>query len=94
MPVTSLKLPDALKKRIAALVSGTNKTPHAFMLDAIAGEIERAELRRQFELAAAEAEDETMETGRAYDAGEVFAYLRAKAAGKKANRPRAKAWRR
>ena len=42
MSVTSLKLPDALKKRIAALVEGSGRSAHAFMVEAIARETERA----------------------------------------------------
>lgn len=39
---TSLKLPDVLKKRIAALVEGSGRSAHAFMVEAIARETERA----------------------------------------------------
>jgi hypothetical protein len=42
MSVTSLKLPDELKKRIAALVAGSGRSAHAFMVEAIAREMERA----------------------------------------------------
>jgi predicted transcriptional regulator len=94
MGATSLKLPDELKKRIQALVSGTNQTVHAFMVEAIARETERAELRRRFGEEAARAEQETLRSGKVYDAAEVFAYLKGKAAGRKVRRPRAKAWRR
>jgi predicted transcriptional regulator len=94
MSATSLKLPDDLKKRIQALVSGTDQTVHAFMVAAIARETERAELRRRFGDEAKRAEDDTLASGKVYDAREVFSYLKARAAGKKARRPRAKAWRR
>jgi predicted transcriptional regulator len=94
MAATSLKLPDDLKKRIQALVSGTGQTPHSFMVEAIARETERAELRRRFGEEARESEEEALASGKAYDAGEVFAYLKARAAGKKTKRPRPKAWRR
>ena len=94
MGATSLKLSDELKKRIQTLVSGTDKSAHAFMVEAIARETERAELRRRFGDEAAQAEEETLRSGKAYDATEVFAYLKAKAAGKKVRRPRAKSWRR
>jgi predicted transcriptional regulator len=94
MGATSLKLPDDLKKRIQSLVAGTGRTAHAFMLEAIARETERAELRRKFGAEAAEAEEQTLRSGRAYDAHEVFTYLKAKASGQKARRPRAKPWRR
>ena len=94
MGATSLKLPDDLKKRIQQLVSGTDQTAHAFMIEAIAREIERAELRRQFGEEARRAEAETLASGKVYDAAEVFSYLKARAAGKKTRRPRARAWRR
>jgi predicted transcriptional regulator len=94
LSATSLKLPEELKKRIQALVSGTDQTVHAFMVEAIARETERAELRRSFGDEARRAEEETLATGKAYDADEVFSYLKARATGKKARRPRAKAWRR
>ena len=42
MSVTSLKLPDELKKRIAALVAGSGRSAYAFMVEAIARETERA----------------------------------------------------
>jgi predicted transcriptional regulator len=91
---TSLKLPDDLKKRIQALVAGTGQTAHGFMVEAIASATERAELRRRFGEEAAQAEAEAIESGLAYEADEVFAYLKARAAGQKARRPRPKAWRR
>jgi predicted transcriptional regulator len=91
---TSLKLPDDLKKRIQALVSGTEQTAHAFMVQAIARETERAELRRRFGEEARQAEEETLASGKVYDADEVFAYLKARATGKKPRRPRSKVWRR
>jgi predicted transcriptional regulator len=94
MGATSLKLPDDLKKRIQALVTGTDQTAHAFMVEAIARATERAELRRRFGEEARQAEEETVASGKAYDADEVFSYLKARATGKKARRPRAKVWRR
>jgi predicted transcriptional regulator len=48
MSVTSLKLPDELKKRIAALAAGNGRSAHAFMVEAIAREMERAESFREF----------------------------------------------
>ena len=43
MSVTSLKLPDELKKRIAAVVAWNGRSAHAFMVEAIVREMERAE---------------------------------------------------
>ena len=36
MAATSLKLPEDLKRRIERLARAANKTPHAFMVEALA----------------------------------------------------------
>lgn len=94
MAATSLKLPEELKRRIQSLVEGTDRTVHAFMLEAIERVARQEELRRRFGAEAEEAEQETERTGKAYDAAEVFDYLEARARGERARRPRARAWRR
>ena len=93
MPVTSLKLSDELKLRIQSLVKDTDRTAHAFMVEAIERAARAEESRRQFGADAAEAEAEVMASGKAFDAREAFAYLEARAAGKAVRRPRMKAWR-
>ena len=94
MPVTSLKLPEALKKRVQTLIKGRATTAHAFMVEAIERAAASEELRRRFGADAAAAEEETERSGKAYEAAEVFAYLEARARGAKARRPRPKAWHR
>ena len=94
MAATSLKLPDALKERIATLVEGTNRTPHGFMVEAIEQATAREELRRRFGEEAALAEAETDKTRKAFEATSVFEYFEKRAQGKRALRPRPKAWRR
>ena len=86
MSTTTLKLSPRLKKRVASLVRGTEKSAHAFMVDAIAREAERAELRRKFIADAVSSLEHTERTGLAYDAKDVHAYFSARAAGKPANR--------
>lgn len=94
MAATSLKLPDELKRRIAQLVSGSDRTAHSFMLEAIEQAARREELRRRFGEEAALSERETLDSGKAYDATEAFDYLEARAKDKRARRPRMKSWRR
>jgi predicted transcriptional regulator len=94
MPVTSLKLTEELKRRVQALVEGTDGTAHAFMVEAIERAAEREELRRRFGDEAHEAEQETERSREVYDAAEVFGYLEARTRGEKAKRPRPKSWRR
>ena len=94
MAATSLKLPDELKKRIAELVQGSDRSAHSFMIEAIEQAAKREELRRRFGEEAALAESETEKSGQTYDAAEAFQYLEARAKGVRARRPRAKTWRR
>ena len=81
MATTSLKLPDALKERIAKIAESTGKTPHAFMVDAILEQAERVEEDHAFMAQALAAKKHYDETGIGYDADEVHAYLRAKIQG-------------
>jgi predicted transcriptional regulator len=93
MSATSLKLAEALKRRIERLAGAANKTPHAFMVDVLSQEADRAELRERFAADAAVSEKETMERGKAVPLGAAFDYLEAREAGRTARRLRARAWR-
>lgn len=91
---TSLKLPAELKGRVTAVIKGTGKSAHAFMVEAIAEQTRLAELRKQFVQDALEAEAEALESGTGHDASEVHAYLSARAAGHRPKRPKTRKWRR
>jgi len=93
MPVTTLKLPEDLKKRVAAVVEGTGKSAHAFMLEAIDAQTAQAERRKAFVEQALAAENEALQSGKGYLATDVDAYFDSKIAGTKTARPRAKKWR-
>jgi predicted transcriptional regulator len=90
---TSLKLPENLKRQIAQLAASAGLTPHAYMLDVLAQEAKRAELRAQFAADAADSERETLDSGKAHSLDAAFNYLDARVAGKKVRPPRARAWR-
>lgn len=85
---TTLKLPQTLKTRIAAVAHELDKTPHAFMVEALAAQTEQAERRQQFVEAALTAEQQVASDGLVHDADDVFAWLRAKVAGESPRRPR------
>lgn len=89
---TTLKLPEHLKKRIAPLAESAGKTPHAWMVEAIEVQAALAEKRKAFVADALAAEQEAEKRGVAYRAENVHRYLRARAAGKKARRPKAVKW--
>jgi len=93
MQVTSLKLPDNLKNRIADVVADTDKSAHAFMVEAIERQTALAEARKLFVADALAAEQAMLRSGKGYRAEEVHRYMQSKALGKKAVRPKAKAWR-
>jgi predicted transcriptional regulator len=94
MAITTIKLPDELKERIADVVKDTGKSVHAFMLDAIEQQTRLAELRRQFVADALAAEAEMISSGMGFSAADVHAYVEGLAKGRKVTRPRAKRWRR
>jgi predicted transcriptional regulator len=93
MAATSLKLPDDLKRRIQRLASAASKTPHAFMVEALARETERSELRARFAEEAARSEEQALASGKAFELDATFDYLTARVSGAKARRPKARSWR-
>ena len=94
MAVTTIKLPDDLKERIADVVKDSGKSAHAFMVDAIEQQTRLAEMRRQFVGDALTAEAEALNSGMGFSAADVHAYIEGLAKGRKVTRPRAKRWRR
>jgi predicted transcriptional regulator len=93
MTTTTLKLPPELKRRVSSLVRGTDKSAHAFMVEAISAQTRRAELRREFIDEALAADRDMERTGRGYDFADVKAYFEAKLSGKRMPRPRLRRWR-
>ncbi len=90
MPAVTLKMPEQLKKRINDLAAASGKSPHAFMLDALAAQTAREELRGAFVAAALDARQEVARYGQVMEAADVHSWLLARAGGGKAARPRAR----
>ena len=93
MSATSLKLPDELKRSIVRMATRAGQTPHAFMIDALAREAARAELRERFASEAEESEREALASGKAVPLDAAFDYLEARVARKKVRSPKARSWR-
>ena len=89
MAATTLKLSPELKDRVKAVTEGTGKSPHAFMVEALAAQTALSERRKVFVAAAHAAAQEVAQYGLVYDADEVFGYLQDKLKGKGAKRPKA-----
>lgn len=94
MATTSLKLPDELKQRAIAAAEKSGISPHAFMVQAIEQAATAAERRAEFVADARKAREQMIKSGKGFDAEAVHAYLRARIAGVKAAKPKAKSWQR
>ena len=90
---TSIKLPEDLKKRVARVVKDTDQSAHAFMVEAIRQETERAEKRRGFLADAYAAHTEFQRSGMGYALADVKAHYRAKLQGRKSRKPKLRSWR-
>ena len=93
MRTTTLKVPEELGARVAAVVQGTGQSAHAFMLAAIERQTRLAEQRRTFVADALAAREEAYRSELGYSAGDVHRYLRARARGEEAARPQPRKWR-
>jgi predicted transcriptional regulator len=91
MSTTTLKIPDALKARIADAAEQAGKSAHAFMVEALEAETRRAEMRRDFINSALKAEQEIARYGEVYSMDAVHRYFSDKLAGKKAKPPKSTA---
>jgi predicted transcriptional regulator len=85
---TTLKIPDDLRARLAEQAESEGKTPHAYMLEALREKADRAERRRAYLAAGAQALKEYESTGIAYAMEDVEQYILGIAAGKKVRRPK------
>lgn len=90
MPAVTLKMSEELKKRINDLAAASGKSPHAFMLDALAAQTAREELRGAFVASALEARQEVARHGQVMEAADVHKWLLARAGDGRAARPRAR----
>jgi predicted transcriptional regulator len=83
---TTVKLPPSLKKRIGPLARAAGKSPHAWMVEALATQVEREELHSDF-VAQGLASLEGVTRGEpVFAADEVFGAVRARLHGRKAKR--------
>lgn len=89
MPV-SLRVSPAMERRIARLAQAKATSAHAFMLEAIQEKVDAEEAREAFHAEAERRLARMKRTGKGIPAEEVFDYLRARALGEKAKRPKAR----
>lgn len=90
MSTTTIRLEEQLKARIAQAAARAGKSPHAFILDALANTVEHDEIDAELHRAAEERWANIQRTGATVPWSEAKAYIKARAAGKKAARPAAR----
>jgi predicted transcriptional regulator len=90
---TTLKIAADLKRRVVAAAKAADKSPHAFMLEAIEHQTRLDEQRRAFVAEAMAARSEALTSGEGFAAADVHRYLAARVRGDRAARPKARTWR-
>lgn len=86
----SLRVPDAIRDRVAKLAEAQDTTAHAFMLEAIREKLEADEIRGAFHAEAERRLKAMKRSGKAIPAEEVFDYMEARVRGAKPVRPKAR----
>ena len=88
MPTVSVKLAEETKLRLNLLASSQGVTPHAIMVNAIESTLSNAENHSAFVAAALRSRQQVVESGRVIDGAAFGGYLKARARGVKAVRPK------
>ena len=86
----SLRVPDAVRDRIAKLAEAQDTTAHAFMLEAIREKLEADEMRAAFHAEAGRRLATMRRSGKGIPAAEVFEYLQERVRGAKPPRPKSR----
>ncbi len=90
MSTTTIRLPDALKARIAKAAEAAGTTSHSFILEAIAEKAEQAERRAEFHALADQRYSQFLEAGESIPWEDARAWLKQCIAGKRVKRPAAR----
>ncbi len=86
---TTIRLEESLRARVAEAAGRVGKTAHAFIVDAIAESVDKAELEEAFHRVADERWARVLTTGKTVPAADVRGYLEARARGERPSRPKA-----
>lgn len=90
MSTTTIRLPEALKSRVAKAAEAAGTTSHNFILEAIAEKAEMAERRAEFHALADQRYAGFVETGESIPWEDARAWLEQRLAGKRVKRPAAR----
>ncbi|SBV37387.1 conserved hypothetical protein [uncultured Stenotrophomonas sp.] len=87
MSTTTIRLPDALKARVAEVAKEAGMTPHGFILEAIAEKAALAERRADFEAEAERRHAGIAASGKTIPRDEMRSYLERRVTGQAVRRP-------
>ena len=87
MSTTTIRIDEDLKARISAAAERAGKTPHAFIVEAIARTVEQAELDEEFQRVAEARWAKLLASGKTVPWGDAKAWLEARARGEGARKP-------
>jgi predicted transcriptional regulator len=87
MTTTTIRIEDELKARVAAAAERAGQTAHAFILDAIAQTVERAELDEEFHRVADSRWAKILATGKTVPWDDAKAWLEARSRGEPPRKP-------
>lgn len=87
MSTTTIRLPEDLKARIAAVAKRTGKTTHSFILEAIAEKADETERRSDFHELAEKRYAAIAASGKTIPWNEMRTYLEERVAGGRPRRP-------
>lgn len=90
MSTTTIRLPDALKARIAKAAKAAGTTSHNFILEAIAEKAELAEQRATFHAVVDQRYAQFLESGESIPWEDARTYLKQRLAGTQVKRPLAR----
>jgi predicted transcriptional regulator len=90
MPTTTIRLSEDLKIRVTAAAKRAGTTAHGFILEAIAEKTDQAERRAELDAQAEARYANIVATGKTIPWPEMRAYLEARVAGTRAERPEAR----
>lgn len=87
---TTIRLEESLRARVAEAADRAGKTAHAFIIDAIAESVDKAELEEAFRRVADERWARVLATGKTVSSSDVRSYLEARSRGANPARPKAR----
>ncbi len=90
MSTTTIRIDDELRQRVASAAERAGKSPHAFIVEAIAATVSESELREEFYRMGSERWEKISAGGRTVAMQDMRNYVTARAQGKNPAKPKSR----